>query len=162
MLVLFESLDISEHKFSATHGISRSTWYGWMQTSDKIKASKRNKKRPTLGGQGKKPIIPFTNELVSFMKGVRREEHILTSMHMVTFMKTYHREWLENYTADKGDPYKRLLELCQAFAHRHRFAHRVPCHSKMVQAELDGIRDDFAAKFWGKYGTYKLRHHQCR
>ncbi|KAF0695641.1 Aste57867_13535 [Aphanomyces stellatus] len=91
------------------------------------------------------------------MKDVRREEHILTSMHMVTFMKTYHREWLENYMADKGDPYKRLLELCQAFAHRHHFAQRVPCHSKMVQAELDGIRDDFAAKFWGKYGTYKLR-----
>ncbi|ETV84989.1 hypothetical protein H257_02882 [Aphanomyces astaci] len=43
------------------------------------------------------------------MKDVRREEHILTSMHMVTYMKTHHKQWLDQHKATKKDPYKAIL-----------------------------------------------------
>ncbi|RHZ04136.1 hypothetical protein DYB26_016420, partial [Aphanomyces astaci] len=119
------------------------------------KLTQRNLKRRSLGGQGAKRIIPFKNELLAFMKDVRREEHIFTSMHMVTYMKMHHKQWLDQYKATKKDLDKAILGLCQAFARRHRFSQRVPCDSKMREPELVHVRDEFAAKFWGKYSDYR-------
>ncbi|RLO05108.1 hypothetical protein DYB28_005701 [Aphanomyces astaci] len=78
-----------------------------------LQAATCNAKRPTLGGQGAKGIIPFKHDLLTFMKDVRRDEHILTSMHMINFMKAYHKAWLDTYVVGKVDPYKSLLRLCQ-------------------------------------------------
>ncbi|ETV78949.1 hypothetical protein H257_07736 [Aphanomyces astaci] len=45
--------------------------------------TKRNAKRTSLSGQGAKESISFKNELLSFMKVVRREKHILTARAML-------------------------------------------------------------------------------
>ncbi|RLO01201.1 hypothetical protein DYB28_007881, partial [Aphanomyces astaci] len=112
---------------------------------------------PTLGGQGAKGIIPFKHDLLTFMKDVRRDEHILTSMHMINFMKVYHKAWLDTYVVGKVDPYKSLLRLCQSFAARHRFSQRVPCYTKLPELDMVLIRNDFAAAFWNKYNDHNLR-----
>ncbi|KAF0756593.1 hypothetical protein AaE_004574, partial [Aphanomyces astaci] len=101
------------------------------------------------------PSIPFKNEMLSFMKDVRRDEHILTSMHMITFMKTYHAAWLADYKLGKRDPYKSLLKLCQDFARRHNFSQRVPCFTKIPSVDMVALRNDFAAQFWNKYDAYE-------
>ncbi|RHZ01041.1 hypothetical protein DYB35_012360 [Aphanomyces astaci] len=119
-----------------------------------LATTRRNAKRPTLGGQGAKAIFPFKYELLAFMKDVRREEHILTSMHMVTFMKRNHGEWLASYRTGKRDAYKSLLKLCQEFAKRHCFSQRVACFTKMPTPDMLEIRQDFACKFWTKYHAY--------
>ncbi|ETV66722.1 hypothetical protein H257_16823 [Aphanomyces astaci] len=91
-------------------------------------------------------------DFLTFMADVRRNEHILTSMHMINFMKTYHKAWLDAYVDGKVDPYKSLLRLCHWFALRQRFSQLVPCNTKL--AELDMvlirvlIRNDFAATFY--------------
>ncbi|RQM31157.1 hypothetical protein B5M09_013607 [Aphanomyces astaci] len=92
-------------RFCAEHGIPRSTWIDWQKRRTELATTRRNAKRPTLGGQGAKAIFPFKYELLAFMKDVRREEHILTSMHMVTFMKRNHGEWLASYRTGKRDAY---------------------------------------------------------
>ncbi|ETV90174.1 hypothetical protein H310_14994 [Aphanomyces invadans] len=58
-------------------------------------------------------------------------------MHMITFMKTYHPTWLEDYKAAKKDAYKSLLKLCQDFAKRLNLFLSA-CH-----------------KFWNKYYAYE-------
>ncbi|RHY38061.1 hypothetical protein DYB38_002975 [Aphanomyces astaci] len=151
LLMRFDEAGVSSRKFWTEHGIPRSTWKTWLTLRAKLVTTTRNKKRATLGGQGAKSIIPFQHDLLTFMKDVRRDEHILTSMHMINFMKTYHKAWLDEYTAAKPDPYKSLLRLCQSFAKRHRFSQRVPCFTKQPEGDLLRIRDEFAADFWNKY-----------
>ncbi|RLN91799.1 hypothetical protein DYB28_006570 [Aphanomyces astaci] len=154
LLIKFDALGWSSRKFCAEFLVPRATWARWRKLRAKLTTTQRNLKRRSLSGQGK-TIIPFKNELLAFMKDVRREEHILTSMHMVTYMKTHHKQWLDQYKATKKDPYKAILGLCQAFARRHRFSQRVPCHSKMREPDLVLVGDEFAAKFWGKYSDYR-------
>ncbi|RHY71734.1 hypothetical protein DYB34_013398, partial [Aphanomyces astaci] len=103
-----------------------------------------------------KSIIPFHHDLLTFMKDVRREEHILTSMYMITFMKLHYKDWLRTYTEAKPDPYKSLLRLCQGFAKRCNFSQRVPTHTKLAELEMTRIRDEFSATFWNKYNERPL------
>ncbi|RHY55266.1 hypothetical protein DYB30_008128 [Aphanomyces astaci] len=128
-----------------------------MTLCTKLTAATRNAKRPTLGGQGAKGIIPFKHDLLTFMKDVRRDEHILTSMHMINFMKVYHKAWLDTYVVGKVDPYKSLLRFCQSFAARHRFSQGVPCYTNLPELDMVFIRNDFAAAFWNKYNDHNLR-----
>ncbi|CAK4351481.1 unnamed protein product, partial [Aphanomyces euteiches] len=91
------------------------------------------------------------------MKDVRRDEHILTSAHMVTWIKTHHPTWLDAYLANKMSDlpgYNALLHLCQRFAHRHGFSQRVSCVSRLRQQELEAIQASFAQQFWEKYADY--------
>ncbi|RHY12154.1 hypothetical protein DYB25_010315 [Aphanomyces astaci] len=90
------------------------------------------------------------------MKDVRREEHILTSMYMITFMKLHYKDWLRTYTEAKPYPYKSLLRLCQGFAKRYNFSQRVPTHTKLAELEMTRIRDEFSATFWSKYNERPL------
>ncbi|RHY24476.1 hypothetical protein DYB36_012672 [Aphanomyces astaci] len=150
LLASFERLGLSSRRFCEIEGIPRTTWRDWRKNSKKIKETAINAKRKTLGGQGAKCSIPFRNHLLSFMKDVRRGEHILTSMHMITFMKTYYEDWLTTYTEDKRDGYKSLLKLCQDFARRHNFSQRVPCYTKIPTVDMELLRDEFSARFWGK------------
>ncbi|RLO09486.1 hypothetical protein DYB28_003995 [Aphanomyces astaci] len=121
LLASFERLGLSSRRFCEIEGIPRATWRDWRKNSKKIKETAINAKRKTLGGQGAKCSIPFRNHLLSLMKDVRRGEHILTSMHMITFMEAYYEDWLTTYTEGKRDGYKSLLKLCQDFARRHNF-----------------------------------------
>ncbi|RHZ26065.1 hypothetical protein DYB37_011187 [Aphanomyces astaci] len=87
-------------------------------------------------------IIPFKHDLLTFMKDVSRDEHILTSMHMINFMKANHKAWLDTYVS---------------FAARHCFSQRVPCYIKLPELDMVLIRNDFAAAFWNKYNDHNLR-----
>ncbi|KAF0709004.1 hypothetical protein AaE_013015 [Aphanomyces astaci] len=156
LLASFERLGLSSRRFCEIEGIPRATWRDWRKNSKKIKETAINAKRKTLGGQGAKCSIPFRNHLLSLMKDVRRDEHILTSMHMITFMKTYYEDWLTTYTEGKRDGYKSLLKLCQDFARRHNFLQRVPCYTKIPTVDMELLRDEFAARFWVKYNAYDM------
>ncbi|ETV81648.1 hypothetical protein H257_05275 [Aphanomyces astaci] len=89
------------------------------------------------------------------MKYVRRDEHILTSMHIIAFMKTYHAAWLDVYKVGKRDSYKSLLKLCHDFTRRHNFSQRVPCYTKMPSVDMEALRNDLAGQCWNKYHAYK-------
>ncbi|RHZ04941.1 hypothetical protein DYB26_010768 [Aphanomyces astaci] len=66
--------------------------------------------------------------------------------------------WVETYLqreAASGTGYDGLLGLGQRFAHRHGFAQRVPCYSKLKRAELEA--EEFEATFWEKHDEKPLR-----
>ncbi|RLO07729.1 hypothetical protein DYB28_000450 [Aphanomyces astaci] len=143
LLALFDQETISRRAFRATYDIPRSTWIGWQQGKVKLTGTIINGKRKTFGG--------IQERTAQFMKYVRRDEHILTSMHMITFMKTYNAAWLHDYKVGKRDSYKSLLKLCQDFAQRHNFSQRVPCYTKMPSVDMEALRNDFAGECWNKY-----------
>ncbi|RHY49264.1 hypothetical protein DYB30_012518 [Aphanomyces astaci] len=94
------------------------------------------------------------------MRKVRGDSHNLTTSHMITWLKTHQPEWLESYLGNQTNDvraYKCLLAMCQRFAHRHGFAQRVPCFSKLKKAELQEIQMSFSVSFWTKYGEQPLR-----
>ncbi|RLO03996.1 hypothetical protein DYB28_007273 [Aphanomyces astaci] len=140
---------ISCRKFCALNAVSRSAISTWLDQRAKLAATRRNARRITLSGQGAKCIIQFQHDLLTCMKDVRRDDHTL-------HMKNRYNDWLLQCQANKPDPYNSLLRLCQSFAHRHHFFQRVACHSKLPAADMIQIRDDFASKFWGKYGVHNL------
>ncbi|ETV81650.1 hypothetical protein H257_05277 [Aphanomyces astaci] len=88
----------------------------WIKQCTELTTTTRNAKLHSLGGQGAKCIIPLQHDLLTFMKDVRRDEHILMSMHMITFTKMHYKPWLNAYMEGKPEPYKSILRLCQAFA----------------------------------------------
>ncbi|KAF0704012.1 hypothetical protein AaE_015150, partial [Aphanomyces astaci] len=158
LLLAYESTNMSANAICALEGIPRSTWQTWLKKKDDYIKTQRNKKHPTLGGQGRPVTMKFGEELLAFMKAVRKDSHFLTTAHMVTWIKNHQHEWLEAYLAAKGDRgYLTLLGQCQRFAHRHGFSQRVPCYSKLKRAELEEVKLAFASSFWTKFEDQPLR-----
>ncbi|RHY56282.1 hypothetical protein DYB34_013059 [Aphanomyces astaci] len=151
---------LSDKVISALEGIPRTTCLTWLSKKDAYLTSERNKRCLTLDGQGKPVAMQFANDLLAFMKAVRACSHLLTTAHMVTWIKTHQQSWVETYLQRKaasGTGYDGLLGLCQRFAHRHGFAQRVPCYSKLKRAELEEQKNAFAANFWEKHDEKPLR-----
>ncbi|ETV73898.1 hypothetical protein H257_11556 [Aphanomyces astaci] len=99
---------------------------------DAILESKANKKRLSLGGQGRHELMPFAKDLNAFMNEVHDQEHHLTHTHLITYMKTHHQHWLtDNLSAKKTED--------RAY------------HIK--QGELREIHDKFASDFWAKFAS---------
>ncbi|RHZ26012.1 hypothetical protein DYB26_006648 [Aphanomyces astaci] len=110
-----------------------------------------------LDGHGQLETFSFGADLVQFMDSVRDIKKFLTTAHVVTWLKTHQKPWLDAFLDGKPDQdraYKGLLGWCQAFAHRHGFSQRVPCASKKTQAELQATRAEYAKVFWPKYAAY--------
>ncbi|RQM25344.1 hypothetical protein B5M09_011193, partial [Aphanomyces astaci] len=125
---------------SPEKGIPRTTWLTWLSKKDAYLTTERYKRCLALGGQERHVAIQFANDLLAFMKAVRADSHLLTTAHMVTCIKTHQQSWVKTYLqreAASGTGYDGLLGLGQRFAHRHGFAKRVPCYSKLKRAELE-------------------------
>ncbi|KAF0691688.1 Aste57867_17136 [Aphanomyces stellatus] len=160
LLVAYEGSTLSANAICALEGIPRSTWQTWHNKKEQYMSTQRNKRLPSLGGQGRPVSMKFACELLAFMRSVRKEGHHLTTAHMVTWIKTNQQSWVEAYLKgkeDSGTGYTALLGMCHRFAHRHGFAQRVPCYSKLKRAELNDLQSTFAAAFWTKYGHLPLR-----
>ncbi|KAF0684579.1 Aste57867_23450 [Aphanomyces stellatus] len=128
-----------------------------LDRKDRIISTKCNGKVATLGGQGRRQKIPSAGEMHQFMLDVLHAEHFLTHIHMITFMKQHHMEWLESYLKSKKNDecaYHSLLRLCQRFTARCRFLQRVPCLTEVPREDIIETRDNFAAAFWDKFRDF--------
>ncbi|GLE08141.1 hypothetical protein PINS_up019103, partial [Pythium insidiosum] len=106
---------------AAETGIPYETVRTWSRNETRIRSFKGSKTRKTTGGQGRKELVPFTSDLVMFMKDTRRNEEVLSSVSMINFMKQHHSPWLQAYLARSKTPdsgYRGLMRLCQRFSHR--------------------------------------------
>ncbi|KAH9106203.1 hypothetical protein AeMF1_018119 [Aphanomyces euteiches] len=160
LIELYDMLGIPNgKKLCLEENVPRTTFLGWSKERQLYMSHQGSGKRMSLDGQGCHEVIPFGQELVTFMKDIRREEHILTTAHMVTWMKTHHPFWIDAYLANKKNDergYSSLMHLYQRFAHRHGFSQRVACLSRLKQEKLEEIQADFSQQFWEKYDGYNL------
>ncbi|ETV68263.1 hypothetical protein H257_15719 [Aphanomyces astaci] len=160
LLCAYENSPLSTCAICAIEGIVWSTLQTWLTKKAKYLATTRNKKLSSLGGQGRQVHMTFGTDLLAYMRNVRGDSHNLTTSHMITWLKNHQPEWLESYLGSKTNvdrAYKCLLVMCQRFTHRHGFAQRVPCFSKLKKAELQELQMSFSASFWTKYGEQPLR-----
>ncbi|ETW01729.1 hypothetical protein H310_06334 [Aphanomyces invadans] len=95
-----------------------------------FKGSKTRKKN--TGTCGGKPIIPQPHEL----------EMVVTSTHMIPFLRVDYMAWIEDYMATRNG-YNALLRLLQRFAGRHGFSKQTVCREKR-QKDLEEARAAFA------------------
>ncbi|OQR83710.1 hypothetical protein ACHHYP_14377 [Achlya hypogyna] len=159
LLQLFHSLPCTSIRaFSKDQNVPESTFRDRLRNSEEYLNFKCSAKRKQLGAKTSDIAIPFGSSLITFMKDTRREEHILTTIGMIGWIKTHHQAWLNTYLAAKKNPVSgrnSLLRLLQRFAHRHGFVQRVPCVSKMLQGELLRLQLEYSVSFWRQYESYK-------
>ncbi|OQR82468.1 hypothetical protein ACHHYP_15975 [Achlya hypogyna] len=133
--------------FATLVKVPSATFYGWVQRSSAILAYDGPESAATLGRQGGVEANPFSRGLVTFMKGMRRTDEMVTTYNMIEYVAWYYREWYTTYINSKLSPergYLTLFRYLQRFAHRHGFRRRVPTASKIAREKLMIIRDDFA------------------
>ncbi|KAH9123664.1 hypothetical protein AeMF1_005418 [Aphanomyces euteiches] len=147
----------SDEEFRSTKGIPRSPGRTWRAKQDKILQTKQNGKKATLGGQGRKPLMPFEAELLEYMRARRAEERYLRIFHLMNWVKKNQHEWLTSYVDSKTSQekaYDSLRRLLCRFCERYRFTQRVPCVNKVLQSVLEEVWLGYAAHFWSKYSDY--------
>ncbi|KAH9064923.1 hypothetical protein Ae201684P_003702 [Aphanomyces euteiches] len=130
LLEFHETPYASDLNFCQVKGIPRSTWRTWRAKETKIIQPRRDGGHPTLGGQGKKTIIPFQDDLFTFTRAWREEERYLRDYHMMNWIKRNQKPWLEQYIQAKkseATAYDSLGRLLRRLFERHRYTQRVPC-----------------------------------
>ncbi|ETK71107.1 hypothetical protein L915_21593 [Phytophthora nicotianae] len=114
--------------------VPRRTVGNWVDNKEAIMSFSGSAKSKTLKGQGRKEMIPFSRELVLYMKDERRDNNIVTTRMMIDYMKEHHHDWLIEYLGTKKNEdsaQKALYALCQNFAKRHGFSSRAPVSSNV-------------------------------
>ncbi|RHY91674.1 hypothetical protein DYB35_008259 [Aphanomyces astaci] len=147
----------SERQFCRDNKISCGTWQDCRSRESAIMASKRHIRHATLGGQGRRELLPFKDDLLAYMRAKHDSEEHLRVFHLMRWVNTNHKEWLVQYLASKKNEavaYQSFRSLMHRFADRHRFRHRVPCASKVSQKVLDDVWMGNAFHFWSTYGHY--------
>ncbi|RHY46656.1 hypothetical protein DYB30_003180 [Aphanomyces astaci] len=133
---LFEQANSTNVKrFCITQGVPRSSFQRWLTRKDLYMQTTRGGKHRSHGGQGLTESITFSRGLVTFMKVVRRDEHVLTAAQILNWMKKHHPHLLDVYSAFKKND-------------------RVAFVSKLREEQLQEIQATFAKMFWNNYGTY--------
>ncbi|RHY58785.1 hypothetical protein DYB30_004537 [Aphanomyces astaci] len=131
----------SERQFCRDNKISRGTRQDWRSRESAIMASKRHSRHATLGGQGRRQLLPFKDDLLAYMRAKRDSEEHLRVFHLMRWVNTNHKEWLVQYPASKKNEavaYQSFRSLMHRFADRNRFRHHM----------------GNAFHFWSTYGHY--------
>jgi len=134
--------------------IPYTTVRNWKNQKDIIGSFNGSEKRRSLR-TGRKQLIDFPDELVCFMKDLRRESRPLATVHLVNFIKLKKPDWLVKYLSTKKTSisgYNALFRLLQRFAHRHGFSRQIITRSTKSLEDLLAIRDNFSEAFWAAHG----------
>ncbi|RHY44833.1 hypothetical protein DYB30_009787 [Aphanomyces astaci] len=71
LLQEFHASVINDYQFSKQHAIPPATWKGLRANEAKILAIRRHGRLATIGGQGRKSLFPFKDDLLEYMRGRR-------------------------------------------------------------------------------------------
>lgn len=138
VLASIAALHLSERAASARFGVPRRTLAGWLGLKESILGFQGSEKA-LARTPGRKPIIPFPGELLTFMKDVRRANRALTTAKMAGYIRSQHPQWLDGYMQDKKSidkAYASLMRLLCRFAANHGFSRRTPSGLKVRQIFL--------------------------
>ncbi|KAE9018807.1 hypothetical protein PR002_g12991 [Phytophthora rubi] len=115
---------------------------------------RRERENPFSRAPERPETVPFSGELITFMKDARRDSEVLTAKTMACYVRDQYPEWLESYMVGKKDAatgYESLLRLLRRFAYRHGFVQRTPSGLKEKLSDFVELRDEFAEMFKAMY-----------
>ncbi|RHY75440.1 hypothetical protein DYB34_014064 [Aphanomyces astaci] len=133
----FHASVLNDNQFSQQCAIPPGTWKGWRAKEAKILASRRHGSLATLGGQGRKSLFPFKDDLQGYMRDRRTKEKYLRVFHLILWNKRNHRPWLLQYIESKAtspsDTFSAVF---------------------VRQVVLDDVWAGYVVNFWTKYEAY--------
>ncbi|KAK1932284.1 Tigger transposable element-derived protein 6 [Phytophthora citrophthora] len=145
ILTALDTEQLSLRAASRKFGVPRRSSSDWVKEKENIlsfKGSEKTLARTT----GTPELIPFSTELVTYMKDIRAaNDH------------QKHPHWIAAYTATKAREdaaYEYLLRLMRRFAYRHGFSRRTPHGLKEKQDDLNEVQKAFSCKYDELYGQY--------
>ncbi|KAG3079098.1 hypothetical protein PC121_g7092 [Phytophthora cactorum] len=140
---------------ASSQGVPRWTLTSWRKKQDAIYSFQGSEK--TLSrAPGRREIVLFGIELITFMKDTRRDCHVLTAAIMASYVRDEHPDWLHRYVEDKKNAstaYESLLRLMRQFAYRYGFVQRTPNALKKLD-DLVAVQEEFAQLFKVNYRSY--------
>nr|CCA14108.1 conserved hypothetical protein [Albugo laibachii Nc14] len=130
--------EVSVREAAKQCSVPRRTLRDWLAKTSEYEEFYGNLKKTTLGGQVRHEVMPFVQELATFMKDRRRNDMILATRYMIGFIKANYFEWIQIYLKEKKSEesgYAALMKLCQRLA---RFI------------DLESVKRNFSATFWNE------------
>ncbi|RHY46796.1 hypothetical protein DYB34_008583 [Aphanomyces astaci] len=84
--------------------------------------------------------------------------NVLTTTHMITWIKLNQWNWLLNYISTKKPNAAciSLLKLLQCFCKRHGFTRQRPTKNKLKQTVLAEVQEEFASDFHHEYAPIRM------
>ncbi|KAG6590953.1 uncharacterized protein IUM83_18386 [Phytophthora cinnamomi] len=134
--------------------IARGTLHDWTKQAEAIRGFTGNATSKTLKGQGRKEIFPCVSEVLTYMKDVRRHEHVLSTAGIIAFMWKIQPEWMTTYLNEKEKGTLALERMVQRLANRNVFSSQKLQSAKTSYEDLEEPRAEFALSFWAKYEAF--------
>lgn len=119
--------------------------YGWVKNEAKIREACEKKKRSkgTVGGQGRHRVFPYCDELIQWIKQMRRDDFPLKTSHCVVFVKEEYEEWATAYLKTRRE--ESLCRAVRRMTVAHGFSFRRPTRTVLSSEELVAEQQRFAA-----------------
>ncbi|KAH7484892.1 uncharacterized protein KRP23_3946 [Phytophthora ramorum] len=127
---------VSVTEAARLHGIkSRTAVHAWRGREAIIREACNNKKRSksSVGGQGRKSLFPHCDELVQWIKEMRRDDFPLKTSHVLVFVKEEYSEFTSVYLAKNKE--ESLGRMMRRIVYQCGFSFRRP--TKAVLSTLD-------------------------
>lgn len=114
----------------------RTSIYGWVKNEAKIREACANKKRSKVcvGGQGRPIMFEHEDEIVQWIKDMRREDFPLKTSHVVAYMVEEFDVWVTQYNARNKS--ESLLRLVQRLIQRRGFSFKKPNRTLLSTEDL--------------------------
>ncbi|KDO31021.1 hypothetical protein SPRG_19567 [Saprolegnia parasitica CBS 223.65] len=153
---MFDASRLSQAEYCRRTRLSRKALYNMITPKGRAMLAaahgKLSYKRKRSSGGGRKEIIPFANELLTYMKDLRRSRRCLAVAIMVEYIKEHQTAWLDKYENEyKDKTIANLTRLCSRFATRHCFVRKSITTAKMSEEEMAKKKAELSQDFWGKY-----------
>jgi hypothetical protein len=144
MIVQKSKLGIGSVRLAQLHGIRcHSSISAWRKNEGKLVQACKNKQRSkvSVGGQGRSPLFEHEDEVVQWIKDMRREDYPLKTAHVVQLFREDYSAWTTHYLLKKkGDSLHRLVR--RIIAH-HGFSFRQPTRTMLSFEDLFAERISF-------------------
>jgi len=128
-----------------------------LDSTEAVDKRGRKLKTMNMGHGGRKPMMPFQDELLALVQSVREKGKSLALLHLKEFIRRAHPQWLADYIASRKAANRverhadALDAMCRAVVQRHDYTYRRATTSKYIRSELATIKRNFAKMFWAKY-----------
>ncbi|KAE9051270.1 hypothetical protein PR001_g1610, partial [Phytophthora rubi] len=149
---------VSVTKAARLHGIkSRTAVHAWRGREAIIREACNNKKRSkcSVGGQGRKNLFPHCDELIQWIKEMRRDDFPLKTSHVLVFVKEEYSEFTSAYLAKNKE--ESLGRMMRRIVYQRGFSFRRPTKSVLSTLDLEAEQRKFASEVGSKISATYAR-----
>jgi hypothetical protein len=119
--------------------------HGWTKMEAKIREACDNKKRSNcrVDGQGRVNLFPYCDELVQWIKQMRRDDFPLKTCHVLVFMKEEYGDFMDAYLSENKE--ESLGRMMRQIIHKNGFSFRRPTKSFLSSQDLEAEQRKFSS-----------------